>query len=108
MEALASLREAWRFYRRPPDLFEPLSAPAGGLVVAISVGVLLIVILVVVLRHPERLGGKDLGGYSFLETARGFQRLFARLGGPMLLGVVREDGGVVGAALVAELAIRVE
>src|SRR5262245_13716033 len=106
--ALASLREAWWFYRRPPDLLEPPRAPAGRLVVAIAVRVLLIVVLVVVLGHPKWLRRKDLGGYFFLETARCLQRLFARLGGPVLLRVVSEDGGVVGATLVTELAIRVE
>src|SRR5262249_38806543 len=80
----------------------------GRLVVAISVRVLLIVVLVVVLGHPKWLRRKDLGGYFFLETARCLQRLFARLGGPVLLRVVSEDGGVVGATLVTELAIRVE
>src|SRR5262249_34478631 len=86
VEALASLREAWRFYRRPPDLLEPLSAPAGRLVVVISVGVLLVVVLVVILRHPERLGGQALRGPYFPENASRVPALPFSPRGPRLPG----------------------
>src|SRR5262245_53121242 len=53
------LRQRLRRLGRTPDLLQARGAAAGSLVVLIAVRILLVVVLVVVLRDPERAGRED-------------------------------------------------
>src|ERR1700704_5952407 len=102
------LSEGLRRLGRAPDLLQAGGTAAGGLVVLIAVRVFLVVVLVVVLGHPEGSRGKNPGGDLLLEPARRLERLLALLGDFRLRLAVGEDGRVIGAALVAELALGID
>src|SRR5207237_5305040 len=87
----------------------PPAALAPGLVpeevAGVSAGVLLQVLLMIVLRRPERAGGNDLGDDFPFPLPRARHLILHALGDLSLLLVVVEDRGAVLGADVVALAV---
>src|SRR5581483_3355671 len=92
--------------RLAPDLFEPLGPAAAPFVVLVSDRILGVVILVVVLGRGEGRGRPDLCRHGLFEAVGDL--LLGLLGERLFRVVAHEDDALIGAALVAELAVRVE
>src|SRR6266852_5835508 len=89
-----------------PQLFQPLGATATVFVEIVADGVLFVEVLMVLLGGIELRGHHNLRDDRLFESSRLLDRLFGGVRLTLLFVGLKENGGAILAAVVAELCVR--